>query len=466
MLILFFLAGLLLAPAVRGQERHPNVVVILVDDLGWTDLGCMGSEFYLTPNIDRLAGEGLAFEQAYAAAAVCSPSRAALLTGRSPARLGLTDWIRARFQGGAMPEDGKNPSGYVHPQGKPLELPRNPLWMELEEDTLAEELGAAGYRSCFVGKWHLGMDPYYPQHQGFDENHGGCDYGQPPGYFDPYVRGACEGIPGLPARRKGEYLTDREVDECLDFLGRARQGPFLLYWAPYAVHMPLQAKADLVAKYRERPATHQNNPVYAAMIDSVDQGVGRILAALEEYGLTRETLVVFTSDNGGLLGPTDNRPLREGKGYPFEGGLRVPLILRWPGHVRVGRSERPTIAMDLLPTLLEACGVKRRGRRPLDGLSLWPHCLAESTAEPPIRTLVWHFPHYRSQAIGPFSVLRRGDEKLILWWEDEKVELYDLARDIGEAHDLAAQRPSRAAALKAELLAELEALGARLPRRR
>jgi len=454
---------LLAAPALAG-DRKPNIVLVLVDDLGWTDLACMGSTYYDTPNVDRLAAEGLRFTQAYAAAAVCSPTRAAVMTGRHPARLGVTDWIRARFQGGGMPADGKNPSGYAEPKGKALAVPRNPLWLELDEVTLAEELSAAGYASCHVGKWHLGMDPQYPEHQGFDENHGGCDYGQPPSFYDPFRNKRLEGIPTLAPRREGEYLTDREADECVDFVRRHAEVPFFLYWAPYAVHTPIQAHPGLVAKYEARPRTNQKSAAYASMVESVDRGVGRLLETLEELELTGDTLIVFHSDNGGLLGPTDNAPLRLGKGHPYEGGIRVPLIVRWPGRVRVGVSDLPAISTDLLPTILAACDVDRTGERPLDGRSLWAHCAAGDAVDR--ERLVWHFPHYRSKQIPPFSVLREGDHKLLYWWDADRAELYDLAADISESTDLTPAEPDLAASLKARLMTELTALGARLPVRR
>ncbi|MDA1266366.1 MAG: sulfatase [Planctomycetota bacterium] len=457
---------LLLAPCLAQEPSaiRTNVVLILVDDLGWMDLGCQGSDLYRTPNIDRLAEGGLRFTQAYAAAAICSPTRAAVLTGRHPARVGITDWIRARFQGGALPVDGKNPSGYLEPQDKPLAVPRNPLWLEREERTLAEELQAAGYATCHVGKWHLGMDAHYPEHQGFDENHGGCDFGQPPSYFDPYANERLGGIPTLAPRREGEYLTDREADECVDFVKRHRDGPFFLYWAPYAVHTPIQAREDLTARYRGS-AQDERRAKYAAMVESVDDGVGLLLKTLDELELTGRTLVVFTSDNGGLLGPTDNSPLRLGKGHPYEGGIRVPMIVRAPGSVpAAAQSDLPVTSCDLLPTVLEACLVPRRGAATLDGISLWRHCTTGE--EPGPRRLVWHFPHYRSKVIPPYSILRDGNQKLLLWWESDRVELYDLGDDLGETRDLAGQRPEEAAALRERLMSELEALDAKLPRRR
>ncbi|MEW6071486.1 MAG: sulfatase [Planctomycetota bacterium] len=452
------------APNPLAVER-PNVLLIVVDDLGATDAGCCGSEYYETPNIDRLAAGGVRFTNAYAAAAVCSPTRAALLTGRAPARLGLTDWIRARFQGGVRPPDGRNPSGFVRPAGCSLEVPQNPLWLEHSEVTVAEMLAPAGYASGHVGKWHLGLCAWFPAHQGFAFNRGGCDYGQPPSYFDPYFRDGQGDIPTLPSRREGEYLTDREADEAVAFLRAHRDEPFFLHFAPYAVHTPLQAKEELVARYRAKPATNHANPDYAAMVHSVDDAVGRVLSTLDELDLAERTLVIFTSDNGGFAGVTDNVPWRAGKGYPYEGGIRVPWIVRWPGVVPAGRvSDAPVISMDLLPTIAEACSVETPRGVALDGQSLLAHL--RSRGEEPLRrdSLFWHFPHYRDDVGGPFSILRAGSFKLIQWWEGPRLELYDLGADPGETRDLAASRPELVADLRARLAAELARVGARLPR--
>ena len=244
---------LLLATALTIASQFavaaPNIVLVLVDDLGWADLGCQGSEFYETPNIDRLAAGGMRFTDAYAACAVCSPTRAAVMTGRYPARVGVTDWIRARFQGGKLPADGKNPTQYVGGPKQKLLCPPNPFWMESEEVTIAERLQAAGYATCHIGKWHLGMDDWYPEKQGFDLNFGGCDYGQPPSYFDPYSNNRLADIPTLKPRKAGEYLSDREADEAVAFIHEHKDEPFFLYLANYAVHTPIQAKPDVAAKY-------------------------------------------------------------------------------------------------------------------------------------------------------------------------------------------------------------------------
>ena len=454
-----------LCPA-NAAQLGPNIVLVLVDDLGWMDLGCQGSTFYETPNIDRLAAQGMRFTNAYAACAVCSPTRAAVMTGRYPARVGVTDWIRARFQRGGIGTPAANPTEYVRrPNGK-LWCPPNPYWMEHSELTLAEMLKPAGYRSCHIGKWHLGDDDWYPTAQGFDENYGGCDYGQPPSYFDPYQnRRLTEGIPFLPSRKPGEYLSDREADEAVEFIRRNRNNPFFLYMANYAVHTPIQAKAEVTAKYQAKTKTNQTDAKYAAMVESVDDAVGRIMAALAEYQLTRNTLVIFTSDNGGLDRkgrPTDNAPLRSGKGYPYEGGIRVPFIVHWPGVVQPQTlSHEPVISVDILPTILQATQVAT-GSQAIDGVSLMEHVRSGGTTALNRDALYWHFPHYRHSP-GPYSIIRSGDWKLIHYYEGI-YELYNLREDLAEAKNLAQALPEKVQELDAKLTRHLKAVGAKLPR--
>ena len=448
-----------------GGGRKPNIVLVLVDDLGWMDTGCYGSRYYETPNIDRLASQGMRFTNGYAACAVCSPTRAAVLTGRYPARVGVTDWIRARFQGGAIPTDKKNPSGYVGGKNRRLLCPRNPLWMELDEITLAEALEPAGYTSCHIGKWHLGADDWYPEHQGFHYNYGGCDFGQPPSYFDPYAnaRQEIERIPTLEPRKKGEYLEDRLGDEPVNFIRTHSDRPFFLYMANYAVHTPIQGREDLVEKYKAKTPTNQKNPVYAAMVESVDHVVGKIMDALDANGQTENTIVIFTSDNGGLLGPTRNAPLRSGKGFPYEGGIREPVIVRWPGVVEPGTEcDVPVTSVDYFPTLCAAAGVRLPSDRPIDGENIMP--LLTRSGEINRDAIYWHFPHYRGK-LGPYSIVREGDWKLIKRYDEETFELYNLANDLSETRDLSQNMPAKARELDARLRAWLQETSAKLPKK-
>ncbi len=444
------------------SKDKPNFILIHVDDLGWTDLACFGSRYYETPNIDRLASRGMSFTNAYAACAVCSPTRAAVMTGRYPARVGVTDWIRARFQGGKIPESGEKLPEYVGGRTRKLLCPRNPLWMELDEVTIAEALKPAGYSSCHIGKWHLGAETWYPEKQGFDINIGGCDFGQPPSYFDPYVRKGQGGIPTLEPRREGEYLTDREGDEAVRFIQDHRDKPFFLYMAHYAVHTPLQAKEKLIAKYKAKMPTNQKNPTYAAMVESVDDAVGKIMKAVEESKLSDRTMVLFTSDNGGLLGPTHNAPLRAGKGFPYEGGIRVPLIACWPGVVEAGSEcEVPVVSVDYFPTICQAADVKLPAGRAVDGVSLMP--LLRQSGSLKRDAIFWHFPHYRGNLV-PYSIIRAGDWKLIKRYEGKAFELFDLKNDIGESNDLSGELPEKVRELDARLTAWLRATDAKLPR--
>ncbi len=457
-------AGPVAAIAQRHAARRPNLVLILVDDLGWTDIGCYGSTYYETPHVDRLATEGMRFTDGYAACAVCSPTRAAVMTGRYPARLGVTDWIRSRFQGGRIPADNKNPTEYVGGPKDKLLCPPNALWMELDEITIAEALKPAGYTCCHIGKWHLGPDDWYPEKQGFDHNIGGCDFGQPPTYFDPYRRQGQGDIPTLPPRQEGEYLTDREADEAVKFIRDHRDEPFFLYLANYAVHTPLQAKMDLIEKYKAKPPTNQKNPTYAAMIESMDDCVGRVLDVLDELKLADDTVVIFTGDNGGLLGPTDNAPLRSGKGFPYEGGIREPLIIRWPGVIRPGAvSHEPVTSVDFLPTLCEIAGVALPPDRPIDGVSLASHLRSNGRQGLGRDAIFWHFPHYRGDVV-PYSIIRAGDWKLIKRYEGKEFELYNLRKDLSETTDLSETMQEKVRELSAKLQAALAAMNAKMPR--
>ena len=448
----------------ENTEKKPNIVLILVDDLGWIDTVCYGSKYYQTPNIDKLAAEGMRFTDAYAACAVCSPTRAAVMTGRYPARLGVTDWIRARFQGGKIPENKKNPTEYVGGKNKKLLCPPNALWMELDEITIAEALKPAGYTSCHIGKWHLGADDWYPDRQGFDFNVGGCDFGQPPNYFDPYFRKGQGSIPTLEPRRKGEYLTDREADEAVKFIHNHKDKPFFLYMAHYTVHTPIQAKKDLIEKYKAKPPTNQKNPTYAAMIESLDDAVGRICSALDEVDLAENTIIFFTSDNGGLLGPTNNVPLRSGKGFPYEGGIREPLIIRWPKVIKPGTiSHEPVTSVDYFSTICQAAGVPLPNDRDIDGVSLLDHLKSNGTLELNRHALYWHFPHYRGKIV-PYSIIREGSWKLIKRYEGKPFELFNLKSDLSEENDLSEILPTKTRQLDAKLRRWLRLTGAKLPK--
>ncbi len=466
--LMLSLAVLSFAGVSRAQaaDRPLNVVLILVDDMGWMDLGCQGSTYYETPNIDRLAATGMRFTNGYAACAVCSPTRAAVMTGRYPARTGVTDWIRARFQrGGKNPT--VNPTEYVGSANRKLLCPPNPFWMEHREQTIAEALKPAGYVSMHIGKWHLGDPPHFPQHQGFDYNFAGCDLGQPPSYHAPYAVKRYDFDPPVKALTPGEYLTDREGIEAARFIKANKDKPFFLYMANYAVHTPIQARQDLVDHYRNKPnESKQKNAAYAAMVHSVDQATKRIVEALNEAGVAERTVIIFTSDNGGLDrngSPTENAPLRSGKGYAYEGGIRVPVIINWPGVVKGGSvSHEPVTSVDYLPTILALAGVKHQGPK-IDGVSLVPH-LRSSGKQPIGRDAVyWHFPHYR-HAPGPYSIIRKGDYKLIRFWEGPTYELFNLKDDLGETTNLASQMPDRVRELDAQLFAHLKQVGAKLPK--
>lgn len=446
----------------RMRSEKPHIILILVDDMGWTDAVCYGSRYYETPNIDRLAAEGMRFTDSYASCAVCSPTRASIMTGRYPVRSGITDWIRSRFQGGQVPLDGKNPGGYEGDETKKLLCPENARWLELDEITMAEVLKLAGYTSCHIGKWHLGFTEWYPDRQGFDDNIGGCDYGQPPSYFDPYFRSGHGSIPTLQPRKVGEYLTDREADDAVRFIRNHKDKPFFLHMAHYAVHTPLEGKNDRVKYYASKQATNQENATYAAMVESVDQAVGRILDVCGELGIADNSLILFTSDNGGYLQATHNAPLRSGKGYPYEGGIRVPLIVRWPGMVEPGTECRvPVSSIDYFPTVCEAASVALPSDRPIDGLSLMP--LLTQKANLDREDLFWHFPHYRGDIV-PYSIIRSRNWKLIKRYEEPVFELFNLREDLSETEELSCRYPEKVQELDRKLVKWLEETGAKIPK--
>lgn len=436
------LVTLAAAPFASAQDRRPNVVLIVADDLGAADLSCYGSRYHHTPSLDRLAGEGVRFTQGYAACPVCSPTRAALMTGKYPARLHLTDWLPGR------------------PDMPAQRLLRPPFCQQLplEETTLAEVLHAAGYATASIGKWHLGGAGFEPQKQGFDLNIAGDAAGTPKSYFAPYGRDG-KFMPGLDQAPTGEYLTDRLTAEAEKFIDQNRDRPFFLYLPHFAVHTPLSGKEDLVRKHEEKPkpALPQNNPIYAAMLESLDDSVGRVLRKLDELKLAEKTVIVFTSDNGGLAtveGPntpaTSNAPLREGKGYLYEGGLRVPLLVKWPGGAKPGNvCETPACSIDLVPTVAEICGVP--APTAIDGVSLVP--LLRQSGDLPRRTLFWHYPHYSNQGGRPGGAIRDGDDKLIEFYDTGRLELFNLKNDPGESTNLTDKFPEKTAELAARLRA-------------
>jgi arylsulfatase A-like enzyme len=455
LLLTLFAAFAILFPAPAAAP--PNVVFILIDDMGWADGGCFGSKYYQTPNLDRLAAAGMRFTQAYAACAVCSPTRAAILTGKTPARLHITDWI----------------AGEGTPAKSRFRIPDWQQQLPLEETTLAEAFKKLGYTTAHVGKWHLGGPDYFPQHQGFDTNIAGGNIGHPASYFWPYGQtGATHRVPGLAERggKPGDYLTDQLTDEALAFMESNRDRPFYLQLWHYTVHSPLMGRTELVEKYSQIPgANGQSNAVYAAMIQSMDESVGRILAKLEELRLADRTIVVFTSDNGGAVHfgnppATSNLPLRSGKGYAYEGGLRVPLLVRAPGTTRPGTvCEAPVISQDFFPTLLELAGAKRAAASTaVDGRSFVPLLRGERSR--PHQELFWHYPHYwNGGKVSPYSVARVGDWKLIRFYETDREELYDLKADPAEERDLAATEPSQHKKLSRRLDAWLKEVGAQMP---
>ena len=448
----------------------PNIILILIDDMGWTDLGCYGSSFYETPNLDRLATQGMRFTDAYAACPVCSPTRASIMSGKYPARVKITNFIAGAATGKLLS------TPYLH-------------YLPHEEKTVASALRDGGYTTWHVGKWHLGAEPYWPQHHGFDVNIGGCGAGMPRSYWSPYKN------PMLPDGPEGEYLTDRVSDEAVRLIRNRPDKPFFLNLCYYTVHIPIQGKPHLVEKYKAKaaslgldqrdpfivgehfPCDHkrdqqvtrrifQSDPGYAAMVQTLDEGVGRILAALDEEGIADNTVVMFTSDNGGLAtaegSPTCNAPLAEGKGWMYEGGTREPMIVRWPGVVQPDTlCTVPMTSPDFYPTMLEIAGLDPLPTQHCDGASIVP--LFEGKGEIDREAIFWHYPHYSNQGGGPGCSVRAGDWKLIEFFEDHRIELYNLRTDVSEDTDLAAEEPERAADLQGLLHDWLENAGARIP---
>jgi arylsulfatase A len=433
------------AGAVAADRHPPNVVLILADDLGWTDLGCYGSDLYRSPSIDGLAREGMRFTANYSACTVCSPTRAALLTGKYPARLHITDWIP-----GLPPENPK------------LIVPDFTKQLPYDEVTLAEQLHDDGYATASIGKWHLGGPEFYPEHHGFDFNVAGTDKPRPfPGYFAPYDIETIEQGP------RGEYITDRLGEEAVRFIRDHADEPFFLYLSHFAVHTPIQAKKKLIERYQAnvRDGMRHTNAVYAAMIHSMDQTIGQIRETLDELGIADRTIIVFTSDNGGRIPTTSNAPLRAGKGSCYEGGVRVPLIVHWPNVTPPGsQCETPVITMDLFPTVIDMTRLARADDMAVDGLSLVP--LLRQSGELPERPLFWHYPHYQhyqQDGTTPYGAIRRGDHRLVEFYDDQRIELYNLRDDAGERNNLADSSPQLVKSLRDELHAWLRTVDAQMP---
>lgn len=471
------------AATAQNKNQRPNVIVILADDLGWADLSSYGSTFYETPNLDQLAANGIRFTQNYATCPVCSPTRASMMTGKYTVKTGVTDWIKGRQVNGKATTYEKliaQPTAYQ---------------LALEEKTIAEYAVENNYKTFFAGKWHLGEEEkYWPKYQGFQTNIGGWSKGSPTGwkndstggFFTPYAN------PTISDGPAGEYLTDRLTNECLSFIEQNQQSPFFLMYSLYAVHNPLQASAVLIKKYEAkqkqlgiqnkdrfakdedwmkyengwRRRLVQDHPVYAAMIENMDWNIGRMLDKLKQLHLDENTLIIFTSDNGGLStaegSPTTNGLLRAGKGWLYEGGIRVPMIMYWKGKIIAGStSDLPVTTADIYPTIANAINNRYQKTKAIDGENIL-HLLNKPQAYQN-RKLFWHYPHYSNQGGKPGSAIREGNYKLIYHYEDETVELYDVVNDIAEKNNIASANPVIAAKLKKDLQAWLKVANALIP---
>lgn len=438
---------LFIASAAHGTAAtKPNIIFILADDMGWTGVGCFGSPLYDTPHIDRMAREGMKFTVAYSAAPLCSPSRASILTGKYPARLHVTDYI-----------PGENfPNAMMLPPEWTKRLPAG-------ENTIAERLKSAGYATACIGKWHLGQDEARPEHYGFDLSVASIGRGSPSGYFSPYKNAYLKDGP------KGEFLTDRLTDEAVKWIEANREKPFFLYMPHFAVHTPVQAKAEVKERYARKLASNPNplhkNATYAALTESLDDSVGRILQKLKELKLDERTIVVFTADNGGSIKYTSNSPLRSGKASTYEGGVRVPMVVRWPGTIKPGTiCEVPVISPDFYPTFLEIAGAADAAQHVTDGESIVP--LLRQSGSLKRQELYWHYPHYNNGnggAASPYTAVRQGDFKLIQFHETGRFELYNLKTDAGETNNLADAQPAKVSLLNGKIEHWRKAVGAQMP---
>lgn len=435
------------AACAAPQARRPNVIFLLLDDLGWRDLGCYGNTFHETPNVDRLAREGVRFTNAYAACPVCSPTRASIMTGKYPAHVGVTDWIPGRRQ---------------WPASKLLR-PETAHELALEQATIAEAVKPLGYRTASIGKWHLGSAGFWPENQGFDLNVTGTERGAPASYFGPFD------LPNLKGGTKDDYLTEKLTDAAEKFIeDSAGKAPFFLYLPEFTVHLPLQARQAAVEKYRRKNAGKEfPNPVYAAMVESFDIAVGRLRAKLEQLKIADHTVLFVTSDNGGLryegsskAPVTDNSPLRAGKGHLYEGGIREPLLVYWPGVTRPGTvCDIPVSSVDYFPTIVEMAGGRSTGK--VDGVSIAG--LLRGRGALKRDAIFWHYPHYSNQGGVPGGAVRRGNWKLIEFYEDGRLELFHLKDDPGERRNLVRKEPKRAAEVHALLKQWRQEMGAVMP---
>jgi arylsulfatase A-like enzyme len=449
------------------QQPKLNFLFILADDYGYHDLSITGSKFYETPNIDRIANEGMIFTDGYATCQVCSPSRASIMSGKFPARHGITDWI-----GAATGENWRNAGRFNQ-----LLPPENGENLPHEYVTLPEAMKEAGYKTFFAGKWHLGSEGSWPEDHGFDINKGGWDKGSPMGgFFAPWEN------PNLESGPDGENLTMRLARETVNFMKENKDTSFFAFLSFYAVHSPIETTHEKWTKYRQKaedlgiaetgfemghflPIRQvQDNPVYAGLVESMDDAVGEVLKALDELGLAKNTVVIFTSDNGGVAAgdafATSNLPLRAGKGYQFEGGIREPYFIKVPGMGNGKKCETPVTGTDFYPTILELAGIPLNPEEHNDGISLMPLLKGETIPE---RPLIWHYPHYGNQGGKPSSIIRLGDWKLIHYYEDGHEELYNLKYDISETTDLAAENAEKVKELSGKLFLYLNELGARFP---
>ena len=445
----------------QAEAAKKNVVFILVDDWGWADAGVQGSDFFETPNIDRLAREGMRFTQAYAAAAICSPTRAAILTGKSPARLDMTIWHEGAVRGG--PKSKRLLEAKAQPN-----LPRG-------EVTLAELFKKEGYFTAHIGKWHLGKAAFYPETQGYDVNIGGTYWGAPATFHWPYRGPWSKNDPELRyvpvgSGKSGDYLTDQLTDHALRIITQQKDRPFFLSLWFHTVHTPIEGKPDLVKRFEKKPPGKiHSHAEYAAMLASLDENVGRVLRRIDDLKLTDRTVVILTSDNGGVdfstaksanRPPTSNAPFRSGKGTLYEGGLRVPLIIRWPGRTKAGSECAAQVtSQDFFPTLADALGQTDVPRH--DGVSLLP-LLNNPQASLNREALFWHYPHYYPR-MTPASAIRTGDWKLIHYYEDNRMELFNLKTDPAETKNLATTQPAKTKALRKKLDAWRKETDAKAP---